>query len=124
MPPSRIVHSSVIRALGADTARPVELGLRRGLFQRRIQIASVVGVIGGPHDLHVLLRHRPRSIPLGGYHVRVHVGRRSARGCVSPRAGELIPQPGDFEGFVPGQIELTPRDLAVREPGDLPGAGL
>src|SRR5512132_3704370 len=42
----------------------VDLDLRVESFKGRFQVAAYVRVVGTAHDLHVLLRHRPRSISL------------------------------------------------------------
>ena len=44
----------------------VQLGLRRPEFRRRIPVALTERVERLAHDLHVLLRHRPRSISRSG----------------------------------------------------------
>ena len=47
----------------ADCPREVQLGVRTQVLERGLQVLPVESVDKGPHDLHVLLRHRPRSIP-------------------------------------------------------------
>jgi hypothetical protein len=54
-----------VRKVGDEDPGGHELELRRRIRQRKraFEVASVQGLDSSPHQFHVLLRHRPRSIP-------------------------------------------------------------
>src|SRR6185295_2739144 len=87
--PMRDVVPNRIQAIGRSLLGRVDhdVGIKDCL--RLGTVADAVNLIseGSPHDLHVLLRHRPRSISW-----RV--------------ASLLLPQPGGFEGSVPRSLEI------------------
>ena len=72
----------------ADCAGEVELEVRVQLLERALPVSPVDGVANGPHDLQVLLRHRPRSIPQAGWR---GIFARRGRG---PPDTALVQKPG------------------------------
>jgi hypothetical protein len=50
--------------VGADRSREVVFEIRMDMLEGSVQAIAVECLKGSTHDLHVLLRHRPRSIPL------------------------------------------------------------
>jgi hypothetical protein len=71
--------------------RPLDLGsqhddldIRVMLGQERLDVFRIEGLVHPSHDFHLLLRHRPRSIPAYGRTA-------GARQCVSPGCSRLEP---------------------------------
>ena len=60
--PSKLIKAEYA-AVRPDRPRHVDLGARSRVFERGIPVLAVERVVPGLDDLHVLLRHRPRSIP-------------------------------------------------------------
>jgi hypothetical protein len=61
-PPSDSLHSNISRGV-EHTSSSVDHDLGVGDAKCSISVARVPCSVEVPHDLHVLLRHRPRSIP-------------------------------------------------------------
>jgi hypothetical protein len=62
-----------------DRTRHVELAVRGHGFERHINLSPADGINGSANDLHVLLRHRPPSIPPPTYSRSPTASRACAR---------------------------------------------
>src|SRR3954469_6343540 len=64
-PPSRCLEHAVVSAIGRRArlqGRCRQLDLRVEAGEAQLEVAPCTGVMHAPHNLDVLLRHRPRSI--------------------------------------------------------------
>ena len=58
-----VVQSIIAVAKIIGGFRPVELAFQAPAIQEGVEVSAIERLHRGAHDLHVLLRHRPRSIP-------------------------------------------------------------
>src|SRR2546423_7138188 len=79
---TQILTPSADAEVGAGVAG-VDQHLRVEVAQRTIDVPGMEGVVHATHNLHVLLRHRPRDT-------------------------SLLPQPRCFQGFLWGEVGLPP----------------
>ena len=74
------IHTNALPGAG-HPSELVVLDIRRHEIQAGLIISSIERLVQAPHDLHVLLRHRPRSIALpGGRAIALRRSRSGKRG--------------------------------------------